>query len=115
MKLHIKRAYDKADQADGRRILVDRLWPRGVTKAKAKIDLWAKEAAPSAALRKWFHHDTDKRYAQFARKYAAELKQNAAAKELKREVKRVKTVTLITAAKEPERSHVPTLAKYLKG
>lgn len=113
MKFFIKRAYDKAEKGDGTRVLVDRLWPRGVTKVKAKIDIWAKEAAPSATLRKWFHADPEKRYQAFDKKYVAELKKNPEAKKLKAEVKKLKRVTLVTAAKEPAKSHVPTLVSYL--
>lgn len=114
MKIQIKRAYEKPEKSDGTRVLVDRLWPRGVRKAKAKIDLWAKDAAPTNELRRWFHADPEKRFKEFSNKYAAELKKNAGAKEFKRELKMKGQITLVTAAKDVEHSHVPTFIKYLK-
>jgi uncharacterized protein YeaO (DUF488 family) len=114
MRTEAKRAYEKAAKDDGYRVLVDRLWPRGVSKAKAKIDLWAKEPAPSAKLRAWFHADPDKRFEEFSKKYAAELKGSAALKDLKKELKGKARVTLVTAVKDIEHSHVPTLLKFLK-
>jgi uncharacterized protein YeaO (DUF488 family) len=114
MHMEVKRAYDKAAKDDGYRVLVDRLWPRGVSKASAKIDLWAKDPAPSAQLRSWFHADPDKRFKEFSKKYAAELKGSAALKDLKKELKGKGQVTLVTAVKDIEHSHVPTLLKSLK-
>jgi uncharacterized protein YeaO (DUF488 family) len=73
--VRLKRAYEPAAPADGRRVLVDRLWPRGVTKAKAAIDLWMKEIAPSTDLRKWFGHDPA-RWEDFRRRYAEQIRQN---------------------------------------
>jgi uncharacterized protein YeaO (DUF488 family) len=75
MKLNIKRVYDAADTTDGKRILVDRLWPRGLTKEKAKVDLWLKEIAPSSGLRKWFGHDPEK-WDEFKKRYSKELQEN---------------------------------------
>jgi uncharacterized protein YeaO (DUF488 family) len=115
MKLQIKRAYDTYDKSDGLRVLVDRLWLRGVTKAKAKIDLWAKEVAPTSELRRWFHADPEKRYKSFSQKYATELKNNPIAKSLRSDLKKTKgPVTLITASRNIETSHLPTLTEYLK-
>jgi uncharacterized protein YeaO (DUF488 family) len=71
--VRLKRAYEPASRADGTRVLIDRLWPRGVKKTEAKIDEWMKEIAPSAGLRKWFAHDPD-RWAEFRRRYKEELK-----------------------------------------
>ena len=99
MKLQLKRAYEKPSKEDGLRILVDRLWPRGLTKDKAAIDVWLKEIAPSTALRKWFDHDPEK-WNEFKKRYKAELKDN------KEQVAILKThlksgpVTLIYAAKD---------------
>src|SRR5674476_1559189 len=76
MKIRIKRVYEQSDQHDGRRILVDRLWPRGLTKEKASVDLWLKDIAPSTELRKWFGHDPG-RWAEFKERYLAELKGNS--------------------------------------
>jgi uncharacterized protein YeaO (DUF488 family) len=77
MHVKIKRVYEKPDKADGARILVDRLWRRGLTKAKARVHLWLKDIAPSAELRKWFGHDPDK-WVEFKKRYHAELKKNGA-------------------------------------
>jgi uncharacterized protein YeaO (DUF488 family) len=112
MKVRVKRAYDEYKKSDGTRVLVDRLWPRGVRKADAHIDVWAKELAPSAALRSWFHKDPDARYAEFAKKYKAEL---STKKPRAREVFSKKgTYTLVTAVKDPEHSHIPTLTAFLQ-
>ena len=78
MKIKVKRVYDPPSPSDGQRILVDRLWPRGIAKASAKIDLWIKEIAPSNALRQWYAHDPQK-WPEFKRKYFAELEANGEA------------------------------------
>jgi uncharacterized protein YeaO (DUF488 family) len=115
MKLQTRRAYEGYDKSDGLRVLVDRLWPRGVTKVKAKIDLWAKEVAPTSELRKWFHADPEKRFKSFSQKYATELKNNPSAKSLRSDLRKVKgPITLITASKHLEMSHLPVLTQYLK-
>ena len=75
MELKIKRVYEKPAKEDGKRILVDRLWPRGLTKEKADIDLWLKDIAPSTELRKWFSHDPEK-WKEFKKRYNQELKKN---------------------------------------
>ena len=75
MKIKIKRVYEKPDKDDGIRILVDRLWPRGLTREKASIDLWLKDIAPSAELRKWFGHDPEK-WDEFRKRYRHELKED---------------------------------------
>ena len=81
MRICIKRVYEAASPDDGERILVDRLWPRGLSKEKAAIDIWEKDVAPSAALRKWFGHDPDK-FDDFRNKYRKELEYNPATKRL---------------------------------
>jgi uncharacterized protein YeaO (DUF488 family) len=106
----IKRAYEPPSPKDGTRILVDRLWPRGVAKAKAKLDGWNKSVAPSPALRKWFDHKPE-RFQEFARRYRAELKGNPALDEL-RELKG--KVTLVYGARDPAINHAVVLAKVLK-
>lgn len=99
--IKIKRVYELPDQHDGRRILVDRLWPRGLTKEKASIDLWLKEIAPSTELRKWFDHDPGK-WEEFKNQYRAELKDNhEQIRLLKQELERG-IVTLVYAAKDEE-------------
>ena len=75
MNIKIKRVYEPPDKEDGQRILIDRLWPRGLTKEKAKVDEWLKELAPSTELRKWFNHDPEK-WKEFQKRYHQELKEN---------------------------------------
>ena len=86
--LRLKRAYEPAESTDGARILVDRLWPRGVSKAKAALDDWIKEVAPSTELRKWFGHDPA-RWAEFQRRYRAELRAQSATLDHLRDLARV--------------------------
>jgi uncharacterized protein YeaO (DUF488 family) len=93
----LKRAYASPAKDDGQRILVDRLWPRGVAKVKAKIDLWLKEVAPSTELRQWFGHDPEK-WSEFKKRYRAELKNNPAWSELQ-SLSRQGDLTLVYAAK----------------
>ena len=106
----IKRAYDPPSPQDGTRILVDRLWPRGLSKAKAALDGWNKDVAPSTTLRKWFDHRPE-RFAEFAKRYRAELKNNSAVAEL-RALKG--KVTLVYGARDPAINHAVVLAKVLK-
>ena len=99
--VRLRRAYDHDVQADnGYRVLVDRLWPRGVTKADAALDEWLKEAAPSTELRRWYGHDVE-RFAEFAGRYRAELRQPPAAAAVGRllELARTQTITLVTATR----------------
>jgi uncharacterized protein YeaO (DUF488 family) len=107
----IKRAYEKASAADGRRILVDRLWPRGVSKEKIKIDGWAKEVAPSDKLRTWFGHDP-KRWAEFKRRYSAELRSKK--HEMRTLLKGAKRLTLVYGAKDTEHNHALVLRAALE-
>ncbi|HEX4176925.1 MAG TPA: DUF488 family protein [Rhizomicrobium sp.] len=106
----IKRAYDRPSPKDGTRILVDRLWPRGISKAKAALDGWAKDVAPTPALRKWFDHKPE-RFQEFAKRYRAELRHNPAVAELR---KTKGKVTLIYGARDPAINHAVVLAKVLK-
>lgn len=99
MKVAVKRIYEKPSKTDGARILVDRLWPRGVSKRRAKLDLWLKDIAPTSALRKWFGHDPEK-WAAFQKKYRAELKANKAVVVEIRKIAKRKNVTLLYAAKD---------------
>lgn len=111
MKILVKRVYDKADKADGVRVLVDRLWPRGMSKRSAKIDEWAKELTPSTALRTWYHAHP-KEYSVFRAKYRSELankKEERAAL-----LKGKRTCTLVSAVRDIEHSHVPILLSFLK-
>lgn len=106
-----KRIYEPSDAADGTRVLVDRLWPRGVSKEDAAVDWWAKEVAPSTELRRWYGHDPD-RYAEFAERYRAELDGNEDLAKL-REMDKCKTVTLLYAARDEEHAHARVLKETL--
>ncbi len=111
MSISVKRAYDAAAKADGLRVLVDRLWPRGMRKRDLQIDAWEKDLAPSSKLRTWLHKDPEKRYKDFAAAYRKEL---AEKKEMGRAlVAKRKRLTLITAARDVAHSHIPTLRAFL--
>jgi uncharacterized protein YeaO (DUF488 family) len=111
--IKLKRAYDPASSADGLRILVERLWPRGVSKQKAKIDLWLKSVAPSTELRQWYGHDPA-RWPQFQKRYRAELKNKQDVLDLLRYVTDEKTVTFVYAASDEERNSARLLKEYLE-
>src|SRR5579864_231198 len=97
--IHLKRAYEDPAPADGERILVERLWPRGLTKQRAAVDLWLKDVAPSPELRKWFGHDPA-RWKQFEQRYWKELKAHPDAVDLLRRKTRQSNVTLVYAARD---------------
>lgn len=105
----IKRVYDKPAETDGTRILVDRLWPRGLSKRKAALDGWNKDVAPSPALRKWFGHRPE-RFTEFAKRYRAELKDNDAVTELRATKGKL---TLLHGAKDTKINHAIVLAAVL--
>lgn len=109
----IKRIYEGPSADDGTRVLVDRLWPRGVSKEKAKLDLWLKEIAPSDELREWFNHKPE-RFDEFSRKYMAELVDNPAVAILRNLESKSKNVTLLYAAKDPAMNNAIILKKYLE-
>jgi uncharacterized protein YeaO (DUF488 family) len=110
--IRIKRAYDPPEASDGLRILIDRLWPRGIPKAKLKLDSWVKQLSPSNGLRKWYQHDPEK-FAEFRKRYKAELAtQDEGLADLRAAVKG-RTVTLLTATKELELSHATVLRDLL--
>ena len=112
--LKLKRIYDGAEPLDGYRILVDRIWPRGMSKQKAGVDLWLKEIAPSDALRKWFAHDPE-RWMEFQRRYRGELrKQKALTDGVKELEKKHRTVTLIYSARDERHNQAVALRAYLK-
>lgn len=110
--LKIKRAYEAAADEDGTRVLVDRLWPRGVTKQRAAIDWWAKELAPSQDLRKWFGHRPE-RFDEFKERYEAEVGSNPELERL-RELVKHETVTLVYGAKDEERNQAVVLLDILR-
>jgi uncharacterized protein YeaO (DUF488 family) len=111
--LRMKRAYDPPSGSDGTRVLVERLWPRGVSKERAAIDHWCKEIAPSAELRKWYSHDASK-WEEFRRRYLEELKGNSAVGRLEKLAEKG-TVTMVFAARDPERSSAKVLTDLLRG
>jgi uncharacterized protein YeaO (DUF488 family) len=112
MPVQIKRIYDDPAPGDGFRILVDRLWPRGVSKERAAIDLWCKDVAPSNELRMWFGHRPD-RFADFTVKYIDELDRNPSTDELRKIVAANSTVTLLYGAKDETINHAVVVVNYL--
>lgn len=113
MKVCTKRVYEGFDEADGRRILVDRLWPRGIAKADAKIDFWAKSIAPSNELRKWYGHDPDK-WAEFRQRYFRELDANPDGLAELRSHLGSGRVTLLFSSKETRLNNATALRDYLE-
>lgn len=112
MNVKLKRAYESPTAIDGDRILVDRLWPRGLSKEKAKIDLWLKDVAPSTELRKWFGHDPEK-WQEFKKRYRAELKNNPALSELQT-LSRQTDITLVYASKDQLHNEAVVLKQILE-
>jgi uncharacterized protein YeaO (DUF488 family) len=110
--IRLKRAYLPAAPGDGRRVLVERLWPRGVTKARLHLDAWAKDVAPSPALRRWFGHDPAK-WPEFRRRYLAELRANPAAWRPLLAAAREGRVTFIYAARDPAQNSAAMLKAFL--
>ena len=111
--IKLKRAYEKPAKDDGERILVERLWPRGVTKDQAKLDLWLKDVAPSTELRKWFGHDAD-RWVEFRQRYRKELKQKTDLIKLLKRKAREGTITLIYAARDEAHNGALVLKQFLQ-
>lgn len=112
MAIQIKRVYEPFATSDGYRVLVDRLWPRGMSKEKLKVDTWLKEVAPSNELRKWFHHEEGK-WESFEKKYKEELKNNPALNELKMLAKKHKQLTLVYGAKDEVHNQAKVLKEML--
>lgn len=112
MDIHIKRIYETAEPSDGKRILVDRLWSRGISKENAHLDLWLKEIAPSTELRKWFHAESLEHWSEFKQRYLKELEANSAVEELQH-IAVKHTVTLLYSAKDVENNHAIILKEYL--
>lgn len=110
--IKIKRVYEKAEK-DEYRILVDRLWPRGLTKEQAAIDLWLKEIVPSSELRKWFGHDPEK-FLEFRARYVEELAQNPAVATLSNLLTQHKNVALVYAAKSEDINHAVVLKEFME-
>lgn len=112
--VRIKRIYEDPAPADGYRVLVDRLWPRGVSKDAAALDRWLKDVAPSPELRTWFGHRAD-RFAEFTQRYTAELESNPAVGELRELLANHETVTLLYGARDEKVNHAVVLADLLGG
>ncbi len=112
MKINIKRAYEKPSKSDGQRILVDRLWPRGLTKEKAAIDLWLKDIGPTTELRKWFGHDPDK-WKEFQKRYCQELKKNREQVSVLNEQLKNGEVTLVYGARDEEHNEALVIKEWL--
>jgi uncharacterized protein YeaO (DUF488 family) len=108
-----KRIYDPPGESDGFRILVDRLWPRGISKDGADIDLWFKDIAPSTSLRKWFHHDAGS-WEAFTEKYLSELKTSEVAEDLVLLIDKHPVVTFLYAAKDKEHNHAQVLKAFIE-
>ena len=113
MKIKIKRVYEEPDKDDGVRILVDRLWPRGLTKEKASLDLWLKEIAPSTELRKWFGHDPDK-WKGFRRRYETEIRHNHDLVKVLMDKAKGGTVTLLYGTRDQQHNEALVLKQFLE-
>jgi uncharacterized protein YeaO (DUF488 family) len=111
MEIKLKRVYEKPDEKDGYRILVDRLWPRGLTKEKAAVDLWLKDIAPTTELRKWFNHDPEK-WKEFQKKYLNEIEENKEAVSTLKEHLKKGTVTLLYGAKDEVHNEALVVKNY---
>ena len=114
MNIFEKRIYDAPSSADGQRILVDRLWPRGIKKQDANITAWPKEITPSNELRKWYHEDIEQRWEAFRERYLTELAQYASQREQLQQLALTETITCVTAAKNQGHNHVTVLIEWLK-
>lgn len=113
MEIKLKRAYDAEEPTDGLRVYVDKLWPQGLSHATFHYDFWDKQLAPSAELRRWFHVDREGRWAEFERRYAAELRANPAVAELKKQIEAKGTATLLFSSRDREHNNAVVLAKVL--
>ncbi|NCU29729.1 DUF488 domain-containing protein [Candidatus Saccharibacteria bacterium] len=113
MDINIKRVYEAPSSSDGKRVLVDRLWPRGLTKDKAKVDLWLKDISPSTQLRKWFNHDLAK-WPEFQEKFREELDANPEPVEQLRQLAKDHKLTMVYGAKDKEHNDAVVILGYLK-
>lgn len=113
-EITIKRVYDPEQNEDGYRVLVDKLWPRGMRKEDLHYDLWAKHIAPSDSLRQWFHKNQENNWDEFKRKYLDELEHSGAVRDFIDKIKPEKTVTLLYASKNTTENHALILRDYLR-
>lgn len=112
--IKIKRVYEDFEESDGYRILVDRLWPRGMKKENLHYDIWAKDITPSTALRKWYHQDLDKNWDTFVSAYQRELSNMPNMDTYVDEIKKYPVVTLLYASKDPTHNHAMVLKNYME-
>jgi len=112
MEIRLKRIYVKPESDDGFRILVERLWPRGLSKEKAKVDLWLKEVAPSAELRKWFNHDPEK-WEEFRARYFLELEHKTEILKTILDISAKRNITFVYASKEEQYNNARALLEYI--
>lgn len=110
----IKRVYEKESKEDGFRVLVDRLWPRGIKKENLPYDLWEKDLTPSSELRQWYHEDLQGHWKDFAKRYRKELEKSDAVEDFLKKIKAQKTVTLLYAAKDETQNHAMILRDFLE-
>jgi uncharacterized protein YeaO (DUF488 family) len=110
--IQVKRVYEPPAESDGFRVLVERLWPRGISKERAHLDLWLKDVAPSPGLREWYRHDVSK-WDEFRRRYRAELEQNPGAVDQLRRMAGEKNLTLVYAARDEQHNSAGLLMDYL--
>lgn len=113
-QIKIKRVYLPPEPSDGFRVLVDKLWPRGIRKENLPYDLWAKDVPPSTPLRQWFHVDPDAHWADFKKRYLQELEASPAAREFAERLEGEKVVTLLYASKSPTQNHALVLQQFLE-
>ena len=111
--IRLKRVYEPRGKDDGFRILVERLWPRGLSKQRAQVDLWLKDISPSPELRTWYGHEVNK-WEEFQRRYVAELRSNPAVKQLRALVREKKVVTFVYAARDEEHNSARVLKAFLE-
>lgn len=114
-KLQLKRAYEPASPADGFRIYIDRLWPRGLSHETFHYDLWDKEIAPSTELREWFHNDPENRWEEFEKRYTAELSANPALTTLEAEIAEKPLVTLLYSSHDPHHNNAVVVSHLIEG
>jgi len=114
MQVKIKRVYDSEEKTDGYRVLVDKLWPRGIKKEDLHYDLWAKDITPSTPLRQWYHQDEEGHWEEFRVKYMKELEDSSAIKDFIEKIKNQKVVTLLYASKNAIENHALVLQRFLE-
>ena len=114
-QIHIKRVYEPEEATDGYRVLVDKLWSRGVSKKNFHYDLWAKDIAPSTPLRQWYHQNTEQNWEEFCELYIRELEESPVIREFIDKIKDEKTVTLLYGSKNATENHALVLQQFLEG